>query len=137
MKTKILCVLCACAGHGIRPKEVAREVANPPTKAGNRKAKADREATRRCESSGGPVAGTPSQWQRRRREASVGRKSEAKPWSEEYETPTRQPPEEARAKERAGRKPEGHRVLAAVEAADRWGERRVSYPGNPALLPVS
>jgi hypothetical protein len=46
-------------------------------------------------------------------------------------------PEEERAKEHAGRKPEGHGVLAAVEAADRWGERRVSYPGNPALLPVS
>src|SRR5258708_640031 len=87
----VLFSLCVCAGHGIRPKEAAREVANTPTKAGNRKAKADREATRRCESSGGPVAGTPSQWQRRRREASVGRKSEAKPWSEEYETPTRQP----------------------------------------------
>ena len=84
-------LLCVCAGHGIRPKEVAREVANTPTKAGNRKAKADWEATRRCESSGGPVAGTPSQWQRRGREASVGRKSEAKPWSEEHETPTRQP----------------------------------------------
>src|SRR6185436_9820736 len=51
--------LCVCAGHGIRPKEVDREVANKPTKAGNRKAKADREATRRCKSSGGPGGGNP------------------------------------------------------------------------------
>ena len=42
-----------------------------------------------------------------------------------------------RVKERASRKPEGHRVAEAVETADGWGERRVPYPGNPAPLPVS
>jgi hypothetical protein len=80
------------------------------------------------------VTGAPSQEQRRRREAFVGRKLEAKPWSEEHE-PLRG--SRQRAKEHRSRKPEGHRVLAVVEAADRWGERRVSYSGNPALLPVS
>ena len=37
------------------------------------------------------MAGTPSQGQRRRREASVGRKPEAKPWSEVHEASMRQP----------------------------------------------